>query len=173
MIWYVLRDLKRTNAREPGYQYLGNAGFEVFTPLHWVVTGHGAAVRRKLRPVVQDLLFAHAERDALDRVIESVPTLQYRFLRGAYCKPMTVGDAEMRNFMLAVSSGTEPVFYTPAELDALSVGRRVMIIGGMMDGMEGRILKVRGARRKRVMVEIPTLIAAVVEVENDFVKFID
>ena len=35
--WYVMRDLKRRNAKNPAYSMLEDAGFEVFTPMKWEV----------------------------------------------------------------------------------------------------------------------------------------
>ena len=35
--WFVMRDLKRTNAKLPAYQMLGEMGMEVFTPMVWKI----------------------------------------------------------------------------------------------------------------------------------------
>lgn len=35
MHWFVMRDLKRPNAKEPAYKQLGELSIEVFTPLRW------------------------------------------------------------------------------------------------------------------------------------------
>lgn len=35
MHWFVMRDLKRPNAKEPAYKQLGELGIEIFTPLRW------------------------------------------------------------------------------------------------------------------------------------------
>lgn len=35
MHWFVMRDLKRPNAKEPAYKQLGELSIEVFTPLKW------------------------------------------------------------------------------------------------------------------------------------------
>ena len=52
------------------------------------------------------------------------------------------------------------------------VGRAVRIIGGPLDGYEGRLLRLRGARAKRVIVELPNLIALAVEVQPEFIQLI-
>lgn len=33
--WFVMRDLKRVNAKLPAYKLLRNSEFEVFTPMKW------------------------------------------------------------------------------------------------------------------------------------------
>ena len=36
--WFVLRDLTRPIAKQPGYMRVQQAGLEVFTPMKWVVS---------------------------------------------------------------------------------------------------------------------------------------
>ena len=60
--WFVMRDLKRTNAKLPAYQMLGEMGMEVFTPMVWkIVTQHGKRVRMEV-PFMQVLLCVHESR---------------------------------------------------------------------------------------------------------------
>ena len=35
--WYVMRDLKRCNAKKPAYKQLQEAGVKVFVPLKWQI----------------------------------------------------------------------------------------------------------------------------------------
>ena len=35
MHWYVMRDLKRPNAKLPAYKQLSDEHLEVFTPMQW------------------------------------------------------------------------------------------------------------------------------------------
>ena len=62
---------------------------------------------------------------------------------------MTVGEAEMDRFMRAVRSTDSPRYYQPGELTPAQYGRMVRIVGGPLDGYEGRLLSVRGSRVKR------------------------
>ena len=48
------------------------------------------------------------------------------------------------------------------------------IIGGVFDGVEGVLMKVRGGRNKKVVVEIPNTLGVVFEVENaDMIEVIN
>lgn len=173
--WFVLRDLKRSNAKAPAYKQLSEANFEVFTPLYWRVRLVGSRRIRECVPFVQDLLFVHSTRDRLDTVVDSTPTLQYRYERGkgARC-PMKVREKEMNNFIAAVGhSGFTCHYYQPLELRPSMIGRKVRIVGGALHTFEGRLLSIRGCRRRRVLVEIPGFIAATVEVEPEFIELID
>lgn len=51
-------------------------------------------------------------------------------------------------------------------------GRKVRIMGGMLDHYEGRLLSVKGMRKRRLIVELPGLITAAVEVEPDYIQII-
>lgn len=173
MQWFVLRDLKRSNAKKPAYIYLADQGFEVFTPMRWqesTVNGK----RKKVRvPAIPGMLFAHTSAEKLTPLIEITPTLQYIYMRGAYCKPMVVRDAEMDNFIRAVE-GAEKIDYPDAEtLNALTIGKTVKITGGPLDGVTGRIVKLRGSRKKRIVVSIPEFVSAVVEISAGEIKLLD
>lgn len=168
--WYVMRDLKRPNAKLPAYRYLSDEGLEVFTPMHWCLSvRHGRRIREE-RPFLSDLLFVHAVRPVLDAYVDTLPTLQYRYMRGGYCLPMTVGDAEMERFIRAVRSDSSPRYYLPGELTPSMYGRRVRIVGGPLDGYEGSLLAVRGSKVRRLLVDIPNLLTAGIEVEPEYVQ---
>ena len=51
-------------------------------------------------------------------------------------------------------------------------GRRIRIIGGLLDGYEGNLLKVRGSRIKYLLVELGGLLSVGVEVKSEYIQFI-
>lgn len=112
-----MRDLKRPNAKLPAYRWLAEQGFEVFTPMRWELSVcQGRKIRRHL-PFLSDLLFVHSSRLQLDPVVAGLPTLQYRFVRGAPAgTPLMVHEAEMDRFIQAVQATDQPRYYTPAEI---------------------------------------------------------
>ena len=60
--WFVMRDLKRCNARLPAYRLFKELGIEAFTPMVWKLSvRHGKRCREKV-PFMQDLLFVHDAR---------------------------------------------------------------------------------------------------------------
>lgn len=65
-----------------------------------------------------------------------------------------------------------PEYYSPEEITADMIGREVRIVGGTLDGYEGRLLKCRGTRRRRLLVAIPNLLVAAVEVNPDYIVFL-
>lgn len=172
MQWFVMRDLKRHNALQPAWKMLPEAGFEVFTPMHTVVEDRPKGHRRLERPVIPDLLFVHSSRQALDPVVESIPTLQYRFLKNARRKPMTVPMDDMQRFIHAVMSTPGPRYFRPDEITPAMIGNEIEIVGGPLDGYRGNLLKLRGSRKRRLIVNLPDIFSVAVEVSPEFIKIL-
>lgn len=171
--WFVLRDLKRPNSLSPAYITLPHLGITTFTPMHWQVAPRGGKQTRTYTPFIPDLLFVHTTRATLDPIILKTPTLQYRYMKGkAYCTPMTVPADEMQRFIDAVQSTPTPRYYLPSELTPDQCGKRVRIIGGSLDGYEGTLLKLRGARQRRVLISLQSLLAVAVEVADEYLQFL-
>ena len=170
--WFVMRDLKRRNAKLPAYKLLEGLGIKVFTPMVWkLVVRHGKRCREEV-PFMQDLLFVHDTRLAIDPIVEKYDTVQYRYVHGGYKIPMTVRESDMQRFIHAVKSCENPRYYTPKEITPDMIGREVRIVGGPLDGYGGCLQKMQGARVKRLFVEIPDLLAAAVEVQPEYIQLI-
>lgn len=170
--WFVLRDLKRANALQPAWKQLGASGFEVFTPMHWRIFENQGRKQRRFVPVISDLVFVRSSRSALDPVIARTETLQYRFAKNCKGRPMHVPDTDMQRFIVAVENLDKTVYYSPGELTAEKVGKRVRIIGGRLDGYEGNLLSLRGTRTRRLIVELPGLVAASVEINPEYIQIL-
>ena len=168
--WFVMRDLKRPNAKLPAYRLLASEGIEVFTPL----TRRLNANREwEERPLIHGLLFAHGTREGLNPAVARIPTLQYRYLPKKRQEPMTVPHADMDRFIRAVESSGSPRYYLPEEVTPEMLGRRVRVFGGPLDGYEGFLLKARGSKRRRLLVELPDFFSVGVDVSPDYVQVLD
>ena len=172
--WFVLRDLRRHNAKKLAYEELEEGGFEVFVPLMWrSYFKKGREIKRQV-PAVCGLLFVHSSRRSLDPKIDDMDTLQYRYLRGAsYCTPMTVRDGEMENFISIVKASAEPCYYQPGQVNPSMLGSKVRLIGGPMDGRVGRLMKIRGSSRRRLYVEVSGVVGASVVIQADSVGWVE
>lgn len=171
--WFAMRDLTRSNAKDPAYKFLAQLQFEVFTPMQRkLVVRNGKRISLEV-PVMHDLLFVHASQSDLEPVVRRRPTLQFRYVRGGFCKPMTIPDEEMERFILAVRSSKTTRYFRPEELTAAMLGARVRLVGGHLDGREGYLLKVRGSKTRRLLVELPNFLTAAVEVQPDLIELIE
>lgn len=124
-------------------------------------------------PVIQNLLFAYDVKENLDPIIAGCNTLQYQYKRGCgSATPMTVSDSEMDYFINAVNNDPSPVYYSPGELSPDMIGKEIIVNGGPLDGYRGKLMKIQGSRKRRLIVEIKKFIVAAVEVNPDYVQFV-
>ena len=102
--WFVMRDLKRRNAKRPAYLMFKDKGMEFFTPMvHKLLTIHGKREGREV-PFMQDLLFVKETKEKLDVIVEAIPTLQYRYKLGVQHTPIVVRNTDMERFIKAVEN---------------------------------------------------------------------
>ena len=71
-----------------------------------------------------------------------------------------------------MSAADSPRYYSVDEVSSLNCGHRIRIVGGYMDGQEGRLLSVRGSRTKRLVVELPNLLAVSVEIKDEYIQIL-
>lgn len=71
--WYVMRDLKRANAKLPAYKQLLNEHFEVFTPMKEQLSVHGGNGLGKKFPLSRICFLFMIPRKLLIRLWKSIP----------------------------------------------------------------------------------------------------
>ena len=172
MQWFVMRDLTRANAKRPAYRMLEEMNIRCFTPMVWKTSVKKGVRESRKVPVMHDLLFVYDSREVLDPIVEKVRTFQYRFLRKAYREPMTVRNDDMERFISAVEGTETARYYRPEEITPEMCNRKIRIVGGRLDGYEGSLVTVRGSKTKRLLVQIPSMLAATVEIDADFVRLV-
>ena len=104
----------------------------------------------------------------------SVPMLIYYFARGGgYNNPVFVPDDQMADFLHAVGQQPDRVqYFTPEQVSPAVYGRSIRIIGGALDGYEGRLMSRRGSRKKQLIIELEGLLSAAIEVEPDYIQLL-
>lgn len=172
--WFVLRDLKRANAKSPAYKVLPELGFDTFTPMHWVLKKDPAGGKEKVYvPFIHGLLFVRSLKPALDEVVGKTDTLQYRFVKGKQSTPMVVPVQEMDRFIKAVTAEKSScIYYSPEDVSPEMFGKKVMIVGGSLDGAVGHLITKRGSKKKRLMLQLDGLLVASVEIKEGLIQFI-
>ena len=68
--WYVMRDLKRANAKLPAYKQLVNEQCEVYNPMKEQLRVHGGKRSREEGPFRQDLLCVEETQEASEPCVE-------------------------------------------------------------------------------------------------------
>lgn len=151
---------------------LEEAEIESFVPTtSRLVVLHGRK-RRIETPVVSNLIFVHSNTATLQPFLDRDSRFQYIFVKGGkQNERMVVKDEDMHNFIQAVRSSENPIYLKPSEID-LEKGKHIRIVGGSLDGITGKYLRVKGARNRRLVVMIPDTLAVAVDVEADFIEVI-
>lgn len=164
--WYVLRDLRRANAKVRACQVLRETGLEVFTPMKWVQETVAGKRIRVERPVIPDLLIVHATLTELAPFVTFANRLQFRFVRGGREKKMVVNETEMERFMRAASEASSIEYYSPEDFNPDQIGTTIRIKGGPLDGEEAVLLNVNGKRKRQIIVRLSNLFVAVIELKQ-------
>lgn len=175
--WYVLRDLKRPNSLHPAYLALQDEKFrlqdKLFIPMKQKVCSRQGKKEVKYVPYMNDLIFIHERREVLDAILDEVTSLQYRYVKGGrQNEPMKVRHADMERFIQAVLSADRVEYYSPQEVSPQLYGKHIRIIGGRLDGFEGRLLTQRGSRKKRLIVDLPGFLSATIEVNPAYIQLL-
>ncbi|MDE7381493.1 MAG: UpxY family transcription antiterminator [Muribaculaceae bacterium] len=150
------------------------AGLEYFLPMRYIlVTLPGGKKKRELRPAVPSLIFVKGTRKELQTLKDQKGIVQYLCRpEGERNVPIIVPDVQMNAFRKAIENSLNNfIYFRPGELN-LSLGKRVRIIGGALNGCEGTFMKVKGARSRRLVIMLEGLGAVAAEVSPDFIELI-
>ena len=156
-------------------QLLDDKGVDNFIPLcSKIIVGRDGRKKRKVVPIVSNLLFAYTTRSNLQQIKSKAPFLQYRTHRvNGRNEPIVVPQKDMEQFMAVCNTtGEQLIYFSPEEIN-LAQGTPVRVVGGAFDGVEGIFLKVKGARSKRVVVQIEGIAVATAEIQPQYIQVID
>ena len=160
--WFVLFAANGKAAKIS--DYLKSSGIEYFYPMFYQERRIRESERTKrfLRPIFRNLLFVKSSKFELDQILREIKLkfgilsdLYYRYRDGEERKIIEVPSTEMQNFIALVGAVEEPVIYFSNKDVNLAKGTRVRINGGILVGVEGIFIRVKGDRR--VVVSLPNL----------------
>ena len=175
--WYVLRDLARPNAKNPAYKQLqAMPEMEgcVFVPLKQrVFLEHGKRVARFV-PYMSDLVFVHKSKEELDPIVQKMELLQYRYVRGGKLyEAMSVRAKEFEKFREAVEQTDNVEYYSYEEVSPQIYGNQIRIIGGRLNGFEGRLMSKRGSKYKHLLIDLEECnLSAAIQVETELIQLL-
>lgn len=152
--WFALRV---TYGRElQAHDAFGLLSIPSFVPMRYEYVVRNHKKERKLVPAVSNLVFVCTQKAVLDHLKHtSLPYLRYIMKHdGDFSTPLTVRNDDMENFIRVARQVEEDIRYINPDDYDLKAGERVRVIGGPFVGTVGTLVKVRGARSKRVVVEL-------------------
>lgn len=165
--------MRATYRREPdAMRLLEKEKLGCFVPMQYKICIRKGKKIRALVPVVHNLIFVHARPSEVQRVKSQVTYLQY-ITDTRSGKKIIIPDVEMQHFIAVAGSYNDHLLYFQPEELNLSKGTKVRITGGDFEGQEGVFLKVKGARDRRVVIQIQGIIAvAMATIHPDLIEVI-
>ena len=170
-IWYSLgctSPQRELRVRDDVRKY----GLEAFVPLRYTVKTVRGQKRRALVPALSGLIFA---KGTLEEVKDYLQEAHYPVYikRSTFSNKedyLTVPTKAMEDFIAVTESHEEHVTYFRPEEISLQAGDRIRIKGGLYDGREGVIMRIKGKRNRQLVVQIPGFIAAAVEISPEMLE---
>lgn len=170
-LWFAMYAYKREMRIQ---KELEEAGIECFIPMHYILKECNGKKQRILVPAISNLIFVHTTKSILYDFKLKAPYLQYITQKiNSRREIITVPNRQMQEFIKIAKKHEEDLIYYKPEEICLAKGDKVRVHGGAFDGVEGVLLKLKGKRSKRVVVEIPGVIAiAATYIEPDLIEII-
>ena len=128
--------------------------------------------QRKLVPAISGLMFA---KGTVDEVKDYVSNSHFSvYIRKSTFSNkedyLTVPTKAMDDFIaVTVEHETHITYFKPEEIK-LQAGDQIRVKGGIYDGKEGIIMRIKGKRNKHLVVQIPGLLVAAVEMTPDLIE---
>ena len=150
-------------------------------PMHYVIKKEIGKKKRILQPLLPNLLFVYATREAVNSIIkkkeDEISVLRFYLdktkpleINGKH-PPITIPFTAMINFIKATSTDNEHVRVVSSEQCHFKSGDMVRVTGGEFEGVTGKVARIAG--QQRVVVEILGLcLVATAYVPTDFIEFI-
>lgn len=147
-------------------------GFESFVPLKYVVKTVRGQKQRALVPALSGLIFVKGTLEALkDYTQQSHFPIYLR--KSAFSNKeeyLTIPTKAMEDFMAVTEHREEHVTYFRPEEISLQEGDRIVIKDGLYEGREGVIMRIKGKRNKHLVVQIPGMLLAAVELSPEMIE---
>lgn len=148
------------------------AGIDCYVPMRYEVKTVRRQQQRKLEPAITGVIFVKSTLEILKPYIEK--TKERIYLRKSTFSNkqeyLIVNDKEMDNFIRATELSQENVMYfSPSEV-TLHKGDKIRVKGGLYDGIEGILTRIKGKRQKLLVVQIPGIAIAGIEMAPEMVE---
>lgn len=168
--WYVMRVYKRE--QEVEQLLLGSHGLPHFIAKKYYIRIYSGKKKIVLLPSIPGIIFVNSSRKQIHEFKNYCPFIQYCFRKdGDFEVPLVIPEKQMNNFMIiAKQIESDVVYFKPDEV-YLKKGQRVKVHGGVFNGLEGTLLKIKGKRSKRIVVRLEGIVAiASSEIEPDLIE---
>lgn len=170
--WYAVgctSSMKELKVRDD----IRNYGLEAFVPLKYEIKTIKHQKHRALVPAIPGLMFAKGTLEELKEYIQDHSHYPVYLRKSTFSNKedyLTVRTKEMEEF-IAVTEDNEAhiTYFRPEEIN-LQAGDRIRVKGGIYDGKEGIVMRIKGKRNKHLVVQIPGMLVAAIEMAPELVE---
>ena len=170
--WYAVgctSSMKELKVRDD----IRNYGLEAFVPLKYEIKTIKHQKHRALVPAIPGLMFAKGTLEELKEYIQDYSHYPVYLKKSTFSNKedyLTVRTKEMEEF-IAVTEDNEAhiTYFRPEEIN-LQAGDRIRVKGGLYDGKEGIVMRIKGKRNKHLVVQIPGMLVAAIEMAPELVE---
>lgn len=152
-----------------------NKGLEAFVPVIYAYKVIRGQKQRKLIPAINGFVFVKATTTEMEELILKSKFTIYPKKSSFSGREefLTIANRDMENFIAVIEKSQENITYFKPDEIPLNPGDRIRIQGGLYDGREGIIMRIKSKRNKHLVVQIPGLLVAAVELKPEFVAIND
>lgn len=159
---------KELKVRDDARRY----GLEAFVPLRYDVKKVRKQEQRKLIPAISGLMFI---KGTFDEVQDYINNAHFRvFIRKSTFSNkedyLIIPTKAMEDFIAVTVDHESNITYFKPEEIKLQAGDKIRVKGGIYDGKEGIIMRIKGKRNKHLVVQIPGLLVAAVEMTPELIE---
>lgn len=156
VFWYAMRATYRRSSA--ARELLDKEKIRSFIPMRYELRLVKGRKIRELVPVIHNLIFVYATSSQIQSVKAKAEYLQY-IVNTRSGEKIIVPEEQMRRFIAVTGTYNEQLLWFEAGEVNLTKGTKVRVTGGEFEGQEGVLVKVKGARDRRVVVAIQGVIA--------------
>lgn len=171
-IWFSVgctSPMKELRVRDDARRY----GLEAFVPLKYEVKTIKKQKYRALVPCLAGLMFIKGTEEEVKDYIMNHAHYPVFIRKSTFSNKeeyLTIPTKAMEDFIAVTESHEEHITYFRPEEISLQAGDKIRVKGGLYDGREGIIMRIKGKRNKHLVVQIPGVIVAAVEIKPEMIE---
>ena len=173
-LWYAIKCTSprhELKVRDDARRY----GLQSFVPLKYEVKKVKGREQRMLVPAITQLIFVKGTLVEVKGYLTNAHFVVYiqRSTFTNHKEYLTIPTQAMENFIAVIEHHEEHVTYFSPQEIRLNVGDQIRVKGGIYDGREGVIMRIKGKRNRHLVVQIPGVLIAAIEMSPDMIELLD
>lgn len=158
--WFVLRTkfCRELKIKE----HLTEKNVQSFVPMKYELIIKDERKQRIEVPAIHNMVFVYSTREILDDFMAQSnlkDSIQY-ISRTNTREPIIIPQQEMTNFMLVTGTLQENLIYLNDGIKKFEKNDRVHVTGGLLEGLEGYIVRIR--RDRKIVVSLQGVVAVAI-----------